>query len=118
MKTELKALVCGGRDFSDEAHLFSVLSSFTFEGKKIDSLISGLARGADSLAEKWARANNIPFEGYPADWKQYGRSAGPIRNKQMLDEGKPDVVIAFPGGRGTSNMINQARARGVPTITI
>jgi len=58
---------------------------------------------------------------YPADWKRYGYKAGPIRNKQMLVEGKPDVVLAFPRGslsetRGTKDMVKQARKAGVRTI--
>ena len=50
---------------------------------------------------------------YPANWKKHGRAAGPIRNKQMLEEAKPDLVIAFPGGAGTANMVKQAREAGV-----
>ncbi len=52
----------------------------------------------------------------PAEWSKYGRRAGPIRNKQMLDVGKPHLVVAFPGGAGTANMVKQAKAAGVPII--
>ena len=55
---------------------------------------------------------------YPADWDTHGRGAGPIRNKQMLEEGKPDLVIAFPGGKGTANMIGQAKEAGIPVREI
>lgn len=53
---------------------------------------------------------HLPFE---ADWHTHGRAAGPIRNRRMIEEGKPDLVVAFPGGRGTANMVNQARAAGI-----
>jgi UDP-N-acetylmuramoylalanine-D-glutamate ligase len=60
----------------------------------------------------------IPVETYEADWDTHGKAAGPIRNKRMLDEGKPDLVVAFPGGRGTANMISQARKAGVEVIEV
>ena len=53
---------------------------------------------------------------FDADWQKYGRAAGPIRNKQMLDEGSPDLVIAFAGGRGTENMVKQSEAKKVPVV--
>lgn len=100
----MKALVCGGRDYSDADKLYSVLDSFP-----ISKIISGHARGADQLAEMYADERNIPIEVYLADWKNLGKAAGFIRNKQMLVEGKPDIVIAFPGGKGTNMMVDIAR---------
>jgi UDP-N-acetylmuramoylalanine-D-glutamate ligase len=58
------------------------------------------------------------LEVYPADWKLHGKSAGHIRNQQMLDESKPDIVIAFPGGRGTANMIKRAKKAGVEVFQV
>lgn len=77
-----------------------------------------MARGADSLAVQWARGYKITVEAYPARWSVYGKKAGYIRNKEMLDEGKPDLVVAFPGGKGTSMMIELARKAGVRVIEI
>ena len=77
-----------------------------------------MARGADTLADKWAAANGHRSEGYPADWDTYGRRAGFLRNKQMLEEGKPDLVVAFPGGKGTEMMISLARCAGVETSIV
>jgi UDP-N-acetylmuramoylalanine-D-glutamate ligase len=54
----------------------------------------------------------------PADCETHGRSADPIRNRRTLDEGKPDLVVAFPGGRGTAHMVSQARAAGVRVIEV
>jgi hypothetical protein len=81
-------------------------------------IISGMAKGADSAAVDWAVVNWCKVHEFPADWKKYGRAAGAIRNQQMLDEGKPDVVIAFPGGRGTAHMVKIAKAKGVKTIVV
>jgi len=79
----------------------------------IKEVISGCARGADTLGESWASANGIPVEKYPALWDVHGRGAGPIRNQLMLDDGKPDGVVAFPGGSGTADMVGRAKAADV-----
>lgn len=81
-------------------------------------IIHGGARGADSLAAYWAAHSGVPFETYQADWKQHGRGAGPIRNKRMLSEGKPDLVVAFPGGSGTAHMVRIAREAGVKVMEV
>lgn len=58
----------------------------------------------------------VPVIVYHADWNAHGRSAGPIRNAKMLAEGKPDLVVAFPGGKGTAHMVGIARKAGVPVV--
>jgi len=108
-----RILVCGGRDFADYDAVGRFLDMA--RAKYWDLvIIHGAARGADSLAGYWAKANHIPVEEYPADWKQHGKGAGSIRNQRMLDEGRPDAVLAFPGGVGTADMIRRARAAGLP----
>lgn len=102
-------LVCGGRDFADEALLFAELDAIP----RVDVVISGCARGADTLGERWAEARGKSIERFPADWDLHGRAAGPIRNQLMLDEGKPDLVVAFPGGRGTAHMVRIATQAGI-----
>lgn len=79
-------------------------------------IIEGGATGADSAAADFGLINFCPVKEFKADWHQYGTSAGPIRNRQMLEQGKPDLVIAFPGGEGTKNMIAQAKAYKVPVV--
>jgi hypothetical protein len=74
--------------------------------------------GVDSLSAIFARANECQYVGFPADWKKHGRAGGPIRNQQMLDEGKPDLVVAFPGGKGTADMVRRARAAGIPVMEV
>lgn len=110
-------LVCGGRDYKDREMLFSVLDR-AHANNPIGLLIHGRAPGADSLAEGWACARGVSTCGWIAEWEKLGKSAGPIRNQKMLDEGKPQMVIAFPGGRGTADMIGRAVTAGVPVVTV
>lgn len=111
----MRVLVCGGRNFNDALTLGSWLGGI-HKDHGIDLLIEGGAAGADYMARKFAEWVGIPVRTYPADWDRHGRAAGPIRNKQMLDEGKPDLVVAFPGGNGTQNMVEQATAAGVRVL--
>jgi hypothetical protein len=78
--------------------------------------VAGGAPGADTLAYQWATARGIPPKVYQANWRRLGPEAGPIRNRRMLDRGKPDLVIAFSGGRGTADMMEVARRAGVHVI--
>ena len=111
----MRVLVCGSRHFNNRA-----LLSSTLNGISISVLIHGAARGADTMAERYAEDRGIPVEAFPADWVTFGKGAGPIRNRQMLVEGKPDLVVAFlaPNSRGTQNMIDQATKAGVPVKVI
>lgn len=109
-----RVLVCGGRDFHDVALLIRTLNHYHDQyGQKL-RIINGGATGADRLAAEWAERRHVPVQTYWAYWKTHGKKAGPIRNQRMLDEGKPDLVVAFPGGRGTADMVRRARAAGVP----
>jgi len=109
----MRVLVCGGRDYDNAVQLQKYMNTLD-AAEGVSVVIHGAARGADSLAGRWGISRRKEVIPYPADWRKHGRAAGPIRNKQMLDEGKPDLVIAFLGGRGTENMIKQATAAGVP----
>ena len=108
---EMKVLVCGSRNWIDELPIRQCLLSL-----RPSLVIEGAARGADSLAAKVARSLHIPVREFPAQWEKFGRSAGYRRNLQMLLEGKPDLVVAFPLGvsSGTWNMVAIARKAGVP----
>jgi len=108
----MRVLVCGGRDFDDALTLGSWLGGIHKQAG-ITTLIHGGARGADHMAGEFAKLHGIRVKVYPADWAAHGRAAGPIRNAQMIKFGKPDLVVAFEGGEGTSDMISKARAAGV-----
>jgi hypothetical protein len=107
-----RVLVCGGRDFADRAMLRHHLDLLYRVGWS--AVIHGGATGADTLAGEWAALRGIPVEVYPADWRRYGRMAGPMRNQRMLTDGAPDLVVAFPGGAGTADMVRRATDAGVP----
>lgn len=112
-RDELKRyLVCGGRDYSDWQFMRKKLKVL-LEKDWMFILVHGDCKGADRLAVGWAKACELIVEAYPADWAKYGRAAGAIRNQEMLDSGI-DGVIAFPGGKGTANMIKIAIQAGVP----
>lgn len=109
----MKLLICGGRNFNDYSFLETALKSMS-----VTCIIQGGANGADALGKQYAQYNNLPCIEYKANWTKHGRSAGPIRNRQMLVEGKPDAVLALPGGRGTANMIKQALQMGLPVLNL
>lgn len=113
----MRWLVCGGRDFTDQVFVNRTLDKFDFLYPAL-CVITGGAFGVDHLATNWAKSKGISWYHFMAEWKKHGRSAGPIRNKRMLEEGKPDLVIAFPGGKGTANMIAQARKAGVSVYEV
>jgi hypothetical protein len=109
-------LICGGRDYSDWDFMKEVLESAKREG--FDQIIHGGASGADAMAREIGFSLGFRILCYRAEWAKYGRSAGPIRNQTMLEEGKPDLVIAFPGGRGTADMVSRANYAGVRVIEL
>ena len=110
----MRVLVCGGRKYGFVDKMYQGLD----ELEQIDIIISGHASGADKMGEMYADERGIETEVYPAQWKVYGRSAGFKRNTQMLVEGKPDLVVAFPGGVGTAMMMRIAKDASVEVIEI
>lgn len=120
----MRVLVCGGREYDD----WTVFANTMYrhfhpdatgeECRKSPTIIHGDAKGADFMARLWAICNGFDEVRFPADWKAHGKGAGPIRNQRMLDEGKPDVVVAFPGGKGTVDMVARAKKAGIPVIEI
>lgn len=119
---DVRVLVCGDRDYTDREGLWTVLDGFRRETDGTLTIIEGGARGADQFASEWADgklAQGVRHVTFPAEWGRYGRAAGPIRNQQMLDEGKPDIVLAFhddiEDSKGTRDMLRRAQKAGVLT---
>lgn len=125
-----RVLVTGGRDFSDKDTVYRALYDYcdreglwTEEdqyGNKMPTglvIVHGGARGADSLADAWAVAHWVPFEIFKPDWEKHGKAGGILRNVDMLAT-DPDVVIAFPGGRGTAHMVSIAKKKGTEVIEV
>lgn len=102
-------LVTGGRDFQNPAMVRLALQAMPINA----TLVHGAARGADSLAAAQWEAWGGATEPFPADWDKHGKAAGPIRNQEMLQSGI-DHLIAFPGGRGTADMVRRCERAGVP----
>ena len=110
----MKIVIAGGRNFTDYESFKKAMATIGFAESVI--IISGGAKGADALGERYARDNNFGVERYPAQWSVYGKGAGPIRNEQMCKA--CDAVICFWDGisPGTKNMIGLAKRSGKPLI--
>jgi predicted Rossmann-fold nucleotide-binding protein len=110
----MRIVVTGGRDYADAAMVDRALSAM-HRKHGIDILIQGGADGADRLCAEWAWERGIPVATYNAEWKAHGKAAGPLRNQRMIDEGKPDAAVAFPGGTGTADMLMRLAAAEIRT---
>lgn len=114
MFDQYRVIIAGGRYFSDYELLKEKCDEFLQDktGEEI-VIISGHVLEADSLDERYAQERGFKIETYPADWKKYGRAAGPIRNEQMANIA--NALIAFWDGKskGTKNMINLAKKKGL-----
>lgn len=114
----MRVLVCGGRDYTNRDAVFATLDVLKKQYGQL-TIIQGGEPGADSLASEWAFAQpSCHLINEPADWKKHGKSAGPIRNQLMLDLHKPELVVAFPGGHGTTDMVRRAQKAKVPVILV
>lgn len=109
-------LICGGREYKDHKMIDFVIQQLI--KMNVWCIIHGAARGADTMAAECADAYGIQTTPFPADWDTYPDDAGTRRNTQMIREGKPDLVVAFPGGTGTANMIAQSRKHGIRVIDL
>ena len=108
----MRVLVCGGRDYEDCERLWWELGCLHIQ-HPITLIITGGARGADSLARLWAESHNVASITYEAQSTRRVRVTSPLRNRLLLEEGKPDLVVAFPGGYATADCVTQARALGI-----
>ena len=118
--SEFRVLVTGGRDFADREAVFRQLDDLSAEHYPLRLCIvhGGCPTGADRWADEWARETASERAIYLADWQRHGRAAGPRRTQRMLDEGKPDLMLAFPGGRGTADMVRRALKARVHVIHV
>lgn len=103
----MRVLVCGSRSAKDPVATWNALQDL-HRVSPITFLIAGAATGVDTHALEWARLAGVPNAAFQASWTKLGGAAGPRRNGWMLEFGKPDMVLAMPGGVGTENMIRQA----------
>ncbi len=111
----MRVLVCGCRDWKAVEPIQEALFGISQSTDETCVLIHGDAKGADRIAAGLGYRIGWAVAAYPADWDQHSKAAGVIRNRKMLDEGKPDLVLAFWDGksRGTMDMISRAVRAGV-----
>lgn len=113
----MKILICGDRDWNDSLFMLKVME-WLIEEFGVYFVISGGAPGADILAILWAKRFGLPYHEERAQWEKYGKAAGHIRNKAMLDM-NPDLVVAFHNdidkSKGTKNCLDQAKKKGIET---
>jgi hypothetical protein len=121
----IRLLVCGSRTLEPDTEYIEKCIATLIQGQEIECIISGMAKGPDMSAVRLAKRNKIPVVEFPAQWSRYGNSAGPIRNQQMLDEGKPTHVVCFmdcrvnPNGTtGSNHMIKISKEASVPVKVI
>jgi len=114
----VRLLVCGDRNWTCK----ETISKFIRDLGGIECIIEGEARGADSVARDIGLALGLRVLKFPASWEKYGRAAGMLRNRQMLEDGKPTFLVAFhdaiASSKGTKHMVNLAKAHGVPGVVI
>tara|TARA_R110000765_G_scaffold174374_1_gene278992 strand:- start:2138 stop:2542 length:405 start_codon:yes stop_codon:yes gene_type:complete len=129
----MKIIVCGGRNYGvaksenyadtmvarqERDHVRDELLKF-HERYKVTEVITGGATGVDTVALNWAKDNGLQWSRCPAQWKKYGsKAAGPIRNRQMLIDHRPDHCIVFPGGVGTEDMRHKSFVSDVAVTII
>ncbi len=116
---KLRILVCGGRHFADYGLLEKTINGVIAKSGCSDAeIVSGHCVGADRLGELYAEKHNAPVKIFPAEWKKYGKRAGPIRNKQMVDyiggfENKAVVAFVSANTKGTRNTITLAKKANI-----
>lgn len=112
----MRVIIAGSQDFNNESLLAQVMEVWRVswgEKAKLEEIVSGGARGADCLGEQWAKAHSIPVKQFLPRWSEFGRAAGPVRNREMAEYA--DMLIAFWDGvsRGTKSMIQEAKRAGI-----
>lgn len=110
-----KVIIAGSRSFADYEKLKSVCDSILpnlYSEPRI-SILSGTSSGSDSLGERYAKERGYTLNRYPADWKRYGKAAGPIRNRQMVKEADAAIIFWDGQSRGTKNLIEEANRHGL-----
>jgi predicted Rossmann fold nucleotide-binding protein DprA/Smf involved in DNA uptake len=117
LNNKMKVIVTGGRNYGQtEDEIIALFNAL--ESLSPTIIIQGGASGADSLAKAWGIAAGLEVITVAADWKTYGKSAGPIRNRKMLTEHTEAIVLATPGGKGTENCIQTARQLNMSIILL
>lgn len=122
VSNDLRVIIAGSREFDNYNLLESTISNFIKENTNNVEIVSGTARGADQLGEQFAIEYGYQIKRFPANWNLYGKSAGPIRNREMAEyaSGGQGVLFAFWDGksRGTKSMIDLAKKYGLEVYVV
>jgi len=123
-----KIIIAGGRDFDDYDMLKSEMDTYLFKDRELSYLmsgwpdeveiVSGCAKGADKLGERYGISNGYLIKRFPADWDKHGRGAGHIRNREMAEYAGTCVVFWDGKSRGSKNMIDTARELSLDTHVV
>lgn len=122
-----RLLICGGREFADQAlfnhtmHCLPALIAEKFPQYRLSTeycIIQGGARGADRMGKTYAMFAGLPCMQFDANWHYYENAAGPVRNRWMKKFGLPQLGLAFPGGSGTKDMIAALVQSGIPVFDV
>lgn len=108
----LRVVVTGGRKYTDRTFVYNTLDHVVHRYQRI-VVIVGSGFGADGSARDWCADRGVRCIKIEAQWKKFGSAAGPLRNQKIIDEFTPGLVLAFPGGRGTNDMVRRAKYAGV-----
>jgi hypothetical protein len=113
----MRIAVTGGRRHTNFKKVVETLDELHSQNR-ITVLAHGDATGADTLCARWARVHGVSAHRYDAEWNKYRQGAGPKRNEKMLKDEKPDLLVAFPGGKGTANCIKIAESLGIQVMRV
>lgn len=103
-KPRLRMIIAGSRSFTDKKRMYSHMKRYTY-AKIITEVVSGTAKGADRLGERWADLKDIPIKRFPADWDKYGKRAGHIRNKRMAKYADEAIIFWDGESKGAKDMM-------------
>lgn len=110
----MKTIIAGSRTFNKIEYLVETLSDF--KEWTITEVVSGCAKGVDTFGEIWAEGNNLPVKKFPANWNEYGKRAGPIRNEEMAKYANACIIFWDGNSKGTKNMIENAKKYGLKVM--
>ena len=109
----MKTIIAGGRNITNPKVVSRAIKSAIASGLEVTEVVTGGAKGVDSIAHRMAVAGGIETKPFPADWDTHGKAAGPIRNRQMAEYADALIAVWDGESRGTGNMIDEAKARGL-----
>lgn len=107
----MSIVIAGSRSITDYTVLCDAIFLSDFS---IEEVVSGCARGVDSLGERWAEENGVPVKRFPANWERFGRAAGMYRNAEMARYASGGIILWDGESRGTLDMIDKLRRLGKP----